>query len=227
MSPVLYNRDVLLSSTLRAFTAGYVDTVGFVALFGLFTAHVTGNFVLIGASVAHPMPGVIGKLLALPMFIIGVASTRYFVRSFERKKGDARAPLMSAELISLMVFMAAGVWAAPFSSPNSWPAIAVGLLGVYAMAIQNAASRTAFAHVGPTTVMTGNVTQIIIDAVDLCMRAAEPGIKERLHKTWPPVLTFSVGAISGGTCFLYVGFLSLLVPSLALALLLIKFNSAR
>ncbi len=34
---------------LRAFTAGFVDTTGFVALFGLFTAHVTGNFVLIGA----------------------------------------------------------------------------------------------------------------------------------------------------------------------------------
>jgi uncharacterized membrane protein YoaK (UPF0700 family) len=37
---------------LLAFNAGYVDTFGFLSLHGLFTAHVTGNFVTIGAALA-------------------------------------------------------------------------------------------------------------------------------------------------------------------------------
>jgi hypothetical protein len=43
------------------FLAGDVDTLGFIALFGLFTAHVTGNFILIGAALLVP----IAILLAL------------------------------------------------------------------------------------------------------------------------------------------------------------------
>jgi uncharacterized membrane protein YoaK (UPF0700 family) len=62
-----------------AFVAGFVDTCGFVALFGLFSAHVTGNFVLLGASLIRPHAGVIAKLLALPVFMAAVAGTRLFL----------------------------------------------------------------------------------------------------------------------------------------------------
>ena len=43
--------DAPVSRTLShilGFNAGYVDTAGFLALGGLFTAHVTGNFVTLG-----------------------------------------------------------------------------------------------------------------------------------------------------------------------------------
>ena len=51
---------------LFSINGGYVDTAGFLALQGLFTAHVTGNFVTIGAALVFGTSGVVAKLLALP-----------------------------------------------------------------------------------------------------------------------------------------------------------------
>ena len=50
-------------------TAGAVDVVGFLALGGLFTAHITGNVVVVAA---HYITGgfyQVGPLVALPVFV--------------------------------------------------------------------------------------------------------------------------------------------------------------
>ena len=59
-----------------SFTAGYVDTLGFVALFGLFTAQITGNLVLIGVELTTPVNGVLIKFMAFLGFVLAVALTR-------------------------------------------------------------------------------------------------------------------------------------------------------
>ena len=64
--------------SLLAAIAGYVDTLSFFALFGLFTAHVTGNFVLIGGGVTGYGQGVFLRLMAFPVFILGVALSSFF-----------------------------------------------------------------------------------------------------------------------------------------------------
>ena len=60
-------------AALLSFNGGFVDTAGFLGLEGLFTAHVTGNFVTLGAALVFGTHGVIAKLLALPEFIAVVA----------------------------------------------------------------------------------------------------------------------------------------------------------
>lgn len=198
------------TAAFLAFTAGFVDTAGFIALFGLFTAHVTGNFVLIGAALTGGGTGLIGKLLALPAFVLAVAAARLFVLGRERAGRDATAPLLLSQAALLLLFMALGLAAHPVQSADEPLAIAAGLAGVAAMGVQNVASRTVFANLAPTTVMTGNVTQVVMDLVDLASGGAEPPARTRLGRMWPPVAAFAIGAVAGAIGFVTVGFWCLL-----------------
>lgn len=205
------------TGALLAFTAGFVDTCGFIALFGLFTAHVTGNFVLIGAAVAGDQAGLLGKLLALPVFVLVVAATRLFVLGRERHGRSTAAPLLLGQMLLLALFLGAGVAAAPVTAADAPPAILVGMLGVAAMAVQNAAARTTFAALAPTTVMTGNVTQIVIDLVDLGRGAAGGEARGRLRKMVPAVAAFAIGALAGAIGYATAGFWCLAAPIVATA----------
>jgi uncharacterized membrane protein YoaK (UPF0700 family) len=67
---------------LLSFNGGYVDTAGYIALQGLFTAHVTGNFVTIGSALVFGTSGVVAKLLALPVFCAVIIVTRLASSTF-------------------------------------------------------------------------------------------------------------------------------------------------
>ncbi|HEV7607821.1 MAG TPA: YoaK family protein [Steroidobacteraceae bacterium] len=218
------------SAALLAFTAGATDTIGFVGLYGLFTAHVTGNFVLLGASIAEHRAGVLAKLLALPVFIIAVAGARLFERSRTRRDASAAMPLLGAELAFLGGFLAIGCVASPAADADAPLAIAAGFMGVLAMGIQNALSRTAFSALSPTTVMTGNVTQLTIDAVDL-LAGGEPALRgktlARFRKMALPVAGFALGAAAGGLGYLGFGFLAAAFPMVSVLATMIVMSSAR
>ena len=64
---------IICQSNLLSYVAGFVDVLGFVALFGLFTNHVTGNIVMIGGLLTTHADGLIPKLLAIPVFVMCVA----------------------------------------------------------------------------------------------------------------------------------------------------------
>lgn len=208
-------------SSLLAFTAGYVDTLGFVGLFGLFTAHVTGNFVLIGAMAVQPSTGLAAKLLALPVFVAGVALVA-IASMHRRARGHGfGAWLLGAQAFLLAAFMLAAHAAAPLLGTDHPAGIAAAELGVLAMAVQNAGGKLAFGELSPTTVMTGNVTQVVIDLVSLSGSREQAGeARRRLARFLPPILAFAAGALAGGLGFAFAGFWGVL-PAICLVLLAI------
>jgi uncharacterized membrane protein YoaK (UPF0700 family) len=202
------------------FVAGFVDAAGFIALSGLFTAHVTGNFVLIGAELVSSGSGVLAKLLALPAFVVAVAATRLIALALERR-GHASFPwLFVLQAVLLSAFCATGLLWTPLGSPDGARAIGVGMLGVAAMGIQNAIARLSLSHLPATTVMTVNVTQAVLDGVDILRRAPEIGpARIRLGRMGPAILAFAVGALAGAFGIAFVSFWCLLLPILILAVL--------
>lgn len=211
-----YTLSARATTSILGYISGMVDTLGFVALFGLFPAHITGNVVLLAASFVDYRSGLLLKLLAIPAFILAAVGTRLYMIRHERRSRDPSAHILIAESAILAVFMAVALAATPFEGQDSPATIATGLLAATAMAVQNTAARTFLNGLPPTTVMTGNLMQIIVDALDVLHGHGAVEVKRtRLANLLSLLLAFGAGAITGAIGYLTIGFLALTAPIVA------------
>jgi uncharacterized membrane protein YoaK (UPF0700 family) len=210
-----------LQGFAMSFLAGYVDTLGFAALFGLFTAHVTGNFILLAVGLAAPehMSSPL-KLLAFPAFIFGVAGARLLIVACERRGIGATKPAYLLQALLLLGFMVCGMLAEPLGASATGLAIAAGMLGATAMGTHSAASKLLLTHLAPTSMMTGNVTQLVIDVVDRLRGSADAAIRTRCIKSLLLILAFAVGCGAAAFAYAAVGFAALAAPVLILCVFL-------
>lgn len=159
---------------LMSLNGGFVDTAGFLALHGLFTAHVTGNFVTIGAALVHGSSGALTKLLALPVFCVVVLLARWLSYGLP---GMGLPVMRTMLLLKTALLLAGGILAirfGPFADGDSAMAMLSGLVLVSAMALQNAVHRVHLGSAPPTTLMTGTTTQVMVDLADLLHGAQAP-----------------------------------------------------
>ena len=59
--------------------AGCTDVISFLGLGGLFTAHITGNLVILAAHVVSGEPAQVALMLSVPVFMAALALTRLLV----------------------------------------------------------------------------------------------------------------------------------------------------
>jgi len=210
---------------LLTFNGGYVDTAGYLALQGLFTAHVTGNFVTLGASLVHGTPGALPKILALPVFCTVVLGIRLINSYVSRGGAVALNGLLGAKIV---LFIAAAVLAislGPFDNGDSAGALVTGMTLVAAMAIQNAVHRIFFTKSPPTTLMTGSTTQIMMDIGDLMtghlLPEARSAARARCITLSRSLCIFAVGCGMAALAYSRVGVLVFIIPPVTAALAVI------
>jgi uncharacterized membrane protein YoaK (UPF0700 family) len=130
------------------------------------------------------------------------------------RRGTKRSslPLVFAlEALLLAAFVALMLYAWPISDPDAWLGASAGLLSAAAMGVQSALVRLLLRGVPQTNVMTGNSTQLAIDATELLYArlrparvAADPDLaaqiaeaRKRFATVFAILMGFLVGALAG------------------------------
>jgi uncharacterized membrane protein YoaK (UPF0700 family) len=186
--PVL---PVLLSAI-----AGTVDVIGLQRM-GLFTAHITGNIVILAAQLVTGGPPRRLQILSLPVFMLAVAATGLIARPLRRRGIGLVRPLLVVQcvLIGVVLLLSA--------IDREGPA---AMLAVSAMACQFAMLRLALPGVPSTAVMTGNLTQVVLARLDTASSTdARADAEVNFRKTGRSLLGFFLGCTAGAVAVMWVG----------------------
>jgi uncharacterized membrane protein YoaK (UPF0700 family) len=214
MTPQTRIRNI---SLLLTFVAGYCDTVTFLAANEVFSAHVTGNFILLAYDLVNRSDGETWtKLLTFPVFVAAVMAGGWLAQKSAR---EYLLPLVEGGLLLLsggLAFLL--LWVNP-SSPA--PLHLVTMLIVFAMGLQNAFSRLYSKQTfGPTTVMTGTVTQAALDlSAGVAGRFADVAKRESLKKQVVLIAGFLLGCLLGAVAANWIGLSVVIFPGMLLVLL--------
>ena len=202
-------RDAVTLGAALAFTAGFADASGFVGAEGVFTAHVTGNFVVLASDLArHARADDWLKLATFPIFVAAVIGATLAHRRMRLRQPGASA-VRNLLLLKASLICAAALIGLAHASNVAGPlrACVVSLL-VLAMGVQNALHRLNPSLGSMTTVMTGNVTQWLSESVQPA--ASRDPAKHRSLTIL--IASFATGCAGGAWGVVHFGFGVLAVP---------------
>lgn len=206
--------------TLLSFVAGYIDSVTFLGLYGIFVAQMTGSFVLAGTQFVASEQGYLVKLLAIPAFFIAGCIATLIAALSEERNGRALALVMTFECVLLTCLVLMHV-AVPMTDIDAAAVRATALIGIAAMGVQSAMVRLLMRGVASTNVMTTNTTQLAVDFTLMMLHALRPAAgapasvdaaRERMSGLAPIMLGFVCGTAIGAVGYATTGFWTLLVP---------------
>ena len=207
-------KNIWYVTLLLTMIAGYCDTVTFVAADSIFSAHVTGNFIvfayqIIKGSDLHAWV----KLLTFPVFILAV-----IVGGRIASKSNSRYKLLFWEGIVLIL---SGITTYIFGFLeifSEWAMYAVAMSTVFAMGLQNAFGKLYAKEThGPTTMMTGNVTQASLDLGNLLKNGIkDPELTLSFKKQLITIIGFLVGCFFGALAGKFFGLGTLILPGAAM-----------
>ena len=192
--------------TLLSVVAGMVDVIGFLTL-GIFTAHVTGNIVVIGALIVRHNRVNPAQILAIPVFILAVAATWLIAKASGRRGIGLMRPLLLIQFLLITCLLIFSAITKPSSDSHGLMATIAAMIAVTAMGCQFALLRLTLPVAPSTAVMTGNLTNAVLGLVDLSSRTKPlmESDSRRLTGAVQLLAGFFVGCVLAAAALMYLG----------------------
>lgn len=217
-------KSIWFTTLLLTVVAGYCDTVTFISAKAIFSAHVTGNFIVFAYELIKGSEvNAYVKLLTFPVFILAVMFAGWLARKITN-----RYKLLLLEGILLVLSGLAAGWLAHNNMLTSdWPLYTIALIVVFAIGVQNAYGKLFPKETyGPTTMMTGNVTQLSLDLGGLFHKDRREEAMASLKKQLVTVCGFLGGCIAGAFLAHQYGLPSLVLPGIGIIICYLYSNQS-
>jgi uncharacterized membrane protein YoaK (UPF0700 family) len=191
---------------LLSVIAGMVDLTGFFTLGNIFTAHVTGNLVVIAAKAVRGGPLNLAQTLSVPVFILAVAAVWLLAQASGRRGPGLTRLLLLVQFLLLTGVLIFSVITKPSTNPHGLMAGIAVMIAVSAMACQFALFRLALPGGISTAVMTGNLTNTALALMDMLSHGR-------------PLMTDDAGRLKRSLHLLFGFLVGCIVASAAVSLL--------
>jgi uncharacterized membrane protein YoaK (UPF0700 family) len=213
-------------SPLLSVIAGMVDLTGFFTLGNVFTAHVTGNLVVVAALAVRGGPVNLAQVIAIPVFMLALAAVWFAARASGRRGSSLARLLLVIQFLLLAAVLVFSVVTKPSASPHGLTAGIAAMIAVAAMASQYALFRLAMPRTVSTAVMTGNLTNTVLSLMDALSPGHQllPVDSGRLKRSLYLLVGFLVGCVVAAAAISALGDWVWSLP-VALAALAIAFET--
>jgi uncharacterized membrane protein YoaK (UPF0700 family) len=177
-----------------------MDVISFLGLGGLFTAHITGNLVILAAHLATGEAAQVAVMLSVPVFMSALLLARLAAGVVEKVGIESLKPLLLVQFLLLAGCLAICSTLGSGFDPNGKTATVAGMIAVCALGVQNALVQVSLHGVPTTAVMTTNVARFTTDIGTILLgaeRAEEDAARRAVDKIWPSIVGFVVGCCVG------------------------------
>lgn len=201
--------------------AGVTDVTSWLLLGGFFSAHVTGNFVVLAADAVTGHAATLTAMLAIPVFIVVTIIATLVAGRLRGTSPATHVSLIGAQAVLLTIAAILSFVTTASADPTAPLAVIIGLCAVAAMAAQNAYLHLTPGPAATTAVMTGNLVSATTSGVQaLRSRGTDAKAVQRWQATWPLIVGFLAGCLIGAAAASTISDHAAVIPA-ALAIIVL------